>query len=197
MIRALLLSGGMDSAAIAWWKRPELGVFIDYGQRPAQAERRAAEAVANACGVAFQSVAIDCSTIGSGLLAGTSQLDHAPSPEWWPFRNQLLVTLAATVAIRRGATELMIGTVAEDRSNGDGTERFIGALDTLLACQEGGMRLTAPGIGMSAIELVSVSDIPGEVLGWTHSCFVSDIPCLKCRGCAKHLTTLDRTGRRW
>jgi 7-cyano-7-deazaguanine synthase len=196
MTQALLLSGGMDSAAIAWWRRPELCVFIDYGQRPARAERRAAAAVADACGSTFRAIAVDCSAIGSGLLAGTTPMDLAPGPEWWPYRNQLLVTLAASVAIRHGSTALLIGTIAEDSANGDGTERFVEALDAVLACQEGGLRLSAPAIGMSARDLVGVSGIPDEVLGWTHSCFVSDIPCLKCRGCTKHLTTLDRSGRR-
>ena len=36
-MRALLLSGGMDSIALAFWKRPEIAITIDYGQRAAEA----------------------------------------------------------------------------------------------------------------------------------------------------------------
>jgi len=36
----LLLSGGIDSVAIAAWKRPEICLTIDYGQRSARAEIR-------------------------------------------------------------------------------------------------------------------------------------------------------------
>lgn len=35
---AILLSGGMDSIALAYWKRPEIAITIDYGQKPAAAE---------------------------------------------------------------------------------------------------------------------------------------------------------------
>lgn len=195
--RALLLSGGMDSTAIAWWLRPEIAIFVNYGQRPRRAERRAAEAVATHVGMRFYAIDVDCSSLGSGSLAGTPQVDGAPSPEWWPFRNQLLVTLASAVALREGAATLMIGTIAEDHVNRDGTPEFVETLDRLLTQQEGGLKLEAPAIGLTAQELLSTSAAPPEVLGWSHSCFVSDIPCLKCRGCAKQLATLRRAGLRW
>lgn len=37
-MRALLLSGGLDSTAIAAWQRPDVCVTVDYGQRPARGE---------------------------------------------------------------------------------------------------------------------------------------------------------------
>jgi len=194
---ALLLSGGLDSAAIAWWKRPELAIFINYGQRPALAEGRAAEAVAAACGIEFLTITIDCSILGAGQMAGREQLSLAPTPEWWPFRNQLLVTIAAAAALRRDVDHLMIGTIAEDAANGDGTRAFVEAMDVLLQSQEGVLRFSAPAIDMTAPELLQRSGAPQEVLGWCHSCFVSDIPCMKCRGCAKQLKVLEYTGRRW
>ena len=48
---ALLLSGGMDSVSIAWWKRPTISIFVDYGQKPAQAEEAAGRAAAEAMGL--------------------------------------------------------------------------------------------------------------------------------------------------
>ncbi len=91
----------------------------------------------------------------------------------------------------------MIGTLSEDATNKDGTPDFVEVLDRLLRLQEGGIRLTAPAIGMNAVELLMASGIPQEVAGWTHSCFVSDTPCMKCRGCQKQLKVLEYTGRRW
>ena len=44
----LLLSGGMDSTSIAWWKRPDVAISVDYGQRAAAAELEAAGAVCRA-----------------------------------------------------------------------------------------------------------------------------------------------------
>ncbi len=197
MKRGILLSGGLDSAAIAWWKRPDAAIFIDYGQRAAIAERRSAEAIAGACGAEFIPIGIDCSILGSGQMSGRAQIAEAPTPEWWPFRNQLLATIAASVALTNGIRDLMIGTVSEDTSNGDGTTEFVEALDRLLGLQEGRIRLTAPAIGMNAVDLLTTSGIPQEVACWSHSCFVSDTPCMKCRGCRKHLKVLEYAGRRW
>ena len=94
-MRALLLSGGMDSIALAFWKRPEIAITIDYGQRAAEAEVTAARQVARELGIQHEVIAIDCTAIGSGDMAGSIALEIAPVPEWWPFRNQLLVTLYA------------------------------------------------------------------------------------------------------
>ena len=91
---------------------------------------------------------------------------------------------------------MMIGTVAEDVANRDGTQSFVDVLSMLLAMQEGGLVLTAPAIGMTSLELVKRSAAPDEVLGWSHSCFVGDLPCLRFRGCSQHLDVLDRAGRR-
>ena len=38
----IALSGGMDSICLAWWKRPESAITIDYGQLAASAEIAAA-----------------------------------------------------------------------------------------------------------------------------------------------------------
>lgn len=53
---ALLLSGGMDSVSIAWWKRPKVSIFVDYGQKPAQAEEAAGRAAAEAMGLRYEVV---------------------------------------------------------------------------------------------------------------------------------------------
>lgn len=195
---ALLLSGGMDSAALAWWKRPDLAIFINYGQKPAGAERIAAKAVAAELGMPLQCVDIDCSSLGSGTMAGSRSHPDAPTPEWWPYRNQLLITMAGAVALRVGGIDsIWIGSVAEDEVNRDGSSQFRDALSTLMHLQEGGITVEAPAAHLSAMELVKTSAAPAELLGWTHSCFVSDKPCLRCRGCQKHLGVLAALGRRW
>lgn len=198
MGKALLLSGGMDSAALAWWLKPDLAVFIDYGQRPAAAERRAAEKIAGEVGIPFEAVHIDCSPLGSGQLVGSAALPEAPTPEWWPYRNQLLITMAAAIALRRGHLKsIVIGSVAEDEVNADGTAEFRSALDTVMRLQEGFIGIEAPAAGMTSTDLIRASGIPPDVLGWTHSCFASDVPCLRCRGCNKHLNVLDDLYQRW
>jgi 7-cyano-7-deazaguanine synthase len=42
MDTGLLLSGGMDSVALAYWLRPDVAFTIDYGQLSAEGELRSA-----------------------------------------------------------------------------------------------------------------------------------------------------------
>lgn len=190
-MRALLLSGGMDSVATAFWKRPELAVTIDYGQRPAGAEVEAAARVAAELGIRHEVVRVDCSALGSGDLAGSPALSVAPVSEWWPYRNQLLVTLAAMRCVALGVDELMLGSVASDGVHADGRGEFYVAVDALLALQEGGMRVTAPALDMTTVELVRRSGVSRDVLAWAHSCHVGDLACGACRGCVKHYWVTD------
>jgi 7-cyano-7-deazaguanine synthase len=194
---AVLLSGGQDSAAVAYWQRPDLAVFVDYGQIPAAAEARAATAIAAELGVELTALKVDCIGIGSGQLANEGELPIAPTPEWWPFRNQLLITLASAICVKRGIGEVLIGTVRDDGRHADGTSAFVIAMDAVLTMQEGKLRLRAPSSSLSSEELILKSRIPASILAWTHSCFVSNIPCLSCRGCKKHLRVLEAANLRW
>ncbi|HWH30501.1 MAG TPA: 7-cyano-7-deazaguanine synthase [Mycobacteriales bacterium] len=192
----LLLSGGLDSAALLALARPALALFVDYGQRPARAEGRAAAAVASALGTELEDVRVDLREIGGGLLHGDTPIPGAPSPEWWPYRNQLLVTTAAAVAVRRGLGEVLTATVASDgQRHADGTPRFYDALDAVLRIQEGAIRVRAPVIGMTSAELVAASGVGDDVLGWTVSCHRGDFPCGGCPGCWKRDEVLRGLGR--
>ena len=130
----------------------------------------------------------------SGKRADRPKLAEAPVPEWWPFRNQMLVTLAAMAVIPKGARRLLIGCLATDGAHADGRAAFVESMDGLLAIQEGGMRLEAPAIGMTAVELIRASGVPPETLAWAHSCHVAEHACGMCRGCQKHYETLEALG---
>lgn len=184
----------MDSTAIAAWRRPDVAITVDYGQRPAEGEIRAACAVAAALGIEHHIITADLSALGSGDLAGSAALAIATIPEWWPFRNQLLITLSAMKCVALGIGELMIGALKTDSAHADGRPEFIAALDVLLSLQEGGLRLRAPAIGLTAAELVRASGITPDLLRWAHSCHVSDYACGMCRGCRKHYETWEELG---
>lgn len=194
MTSALLLSGGMDSVALAYWKRPTLAITVDYGQKPARAEVQAAAEVCKDLELRHEVIRVDCSSLGSGDLAGSTPSRLAPVPEWWPYRNQLLVTLAAARIIDQGLSTLLLGTVNGDRAHVDGSPAFIAALSSIMAMQEGGLRIEAPAIEMSSVALIKASGVPLEVLAWAHSCHVADLACGYCRGCAKHFATTKELG---
>jgi len=210
---ALLLSGGLDSAALAAWIRPTVTLFIDYGQRPASAERRASAAIARELNLPHEELRMDAGAVGGGLLSTDGEpLCGSPSPEWWPFRNQLLVTLAAAWVVRYlcvGAAAsgvlspdstsrwtVITGSVREDGvRHRDGTEEFYTAMDGLLSIQEGSIRAQAPALQLTTAELLGASMVTDEVLGWTHSCHTANHPCLECPGCWKRESVLGDLGR--
>ncbi len=194
MKRAILLSGGMDSTCLAYWRKPDLAITIDYGHKAAEGEIRAALAVCEALKIRHHIIRANLSALGSGDLAGTPADPNAPASEWWPYRNQMLVTLAAMECIKHDIAVLEIGALRTDGFHVDGRREFVEALSALLSMQEGGLTLEAPAANYSADELVRVSGIPIEILAWSHSCHVSDYACGYCRGCHKHYETMESIG---
>lgn len=191
MKTALLLSGGMDSIAIAWWKRPDVAITIDYGQLPARAEIAASTAVAGRLNIEHHVLTVDCKSLGSGDMVGLNANEHAPASDWWPYRNQMLITLAAMKAISLDVRTLLIGSVLSDGFHRDGTPAFLSAMSALLELQEGRMTVLAPAIELSTIELIRLSGVPDTELVWAHSCHKSDVPCGNCRGCNKYFKILS------
>jgi 7-cyano-7-deazaguanine synthase len=185
-MKAVLLSGGIDSIALTFWQRPEYAITIDYGQRAAATELATSAEIARSLGVSHEIIRVGCSSLGSGDMAGQAASSYAPVAEWWPFRNQLLLTLAAMRAIALHLDELMLGSVASDCSHADGRPEFFTQIDALIAMQEGGIRISAPAVGMTTVELVQKSGTPRDLIAWAHSCHTGGLACGACRGCNKH-----------
>lgn len=194
MKSALLLSGGMDSLSLAWWKRPDVAFTVDYGQLAAEAEIEASTTICKRLGIPHHIVRVNCCSLGSGDMAGTDANLYAPATDWWPYRNQLLITLTAMRAIEFGVNCLWIGTVRSDGSHKDGTKEFIDAMAHLMMCQEGGLAIEAPAIEMSTTELVRKSGVPAGCLAWAHSCHKANVPCGNCRGCNKYYEVFNELG---
>lgn len=194
MKNALLLSGGMDSLALAWWKRPEVAITVNYGQLAADAEIAASRAICRALSIEHHIVNVDCRSLGSGDMAGSQADTFAPATDWWPYRNQMLVTLAAMKAISLGVKTMFIGTVKSDGSHQDGTVEFVDAISGLMSLQEGAMVVEAPAIGLSTAELVKASGIPTNMLAWAHSCHKANVVCGNCRGCNKYFEVWNELG---
>ena len=190
--RLMLLSGGLDSAAVAAIERPEGALFVDYGQRAGGAERESARRVARILDIQLDEITVDASEAGSGLLVDGEQVDVSPSPEWFPFRNQLLVTVAAAYAIRTGYQSVLLGTVEDDgRRHADGTHRFIASLDAVLRSQEGGLRLAAPHADTSTTQLLATTELRDQIVAVTHSCDVATTPCGDCNSCQRRAAILE------
>lgn len=182
----LLLSGGMDSIALAYWLKPDATLFVDYGQVSADGERRAAAHVAAMLGLVHEAIHVDCRALGSGDLAGRAPHPSAPVREWWPYRNQLLLTFGAMRALSLGCDIVWLGSVSTDSCHADGRPEFYRMADELVRSQEGSLRIEAPGLKFTSPELVRLSAVPRSVLAWAHSCHSESVACGHCRGCSKH-----------
>jgi 7-cyano-7-deazaguanine synthase len=189
----LLFSGGLDSVCIAAISRPALCVFIDYGQRPADAERRSAEKIVSILDLTLTTARLDLSDFAGGLLfSDEQQLREVPSPEWWPYRNQFLASAAAAIAFREGYGSVIVGSVLGDGDRHvDGTRAFYEALDVVMSMQEGGVHVDAPALDLTTEELVLASGLTADVLGWSVSCHRSNLPCGSCPGCWKRQRVMD------
>jgi 7-cyano-7-deazaguanine synthase len=194
MKTAILLSGGMDSISLAHWKRPDIAFTIDYGQLSAAGEIQAARVVSRNLGIPHELISVNCRELGSGDLAGKPHLETAPSSEWWPFRNQLLLTLAGTRAISLGINSLIFGSVKTDSFHKDGSAEFFEKISDVFFLQEGNLLVSAPAINLSTTELVKVSGIPRSLLAWAHSCHISQYACGHCGGCAKYYSVMKELG---
>lgn len=190
----LLLSGGIDSIAVAAWCRPALCLTIDYGQRPAVAEIQASQQICSALGLNHQLLSLPTSHLGCGDLSGKDPSLLSSHSEFWPFRNQYLLTLGVMIAAKVGCTRVLIGTVLTDQRHRDGDPAFIEAIDHLVRFQEGGLRISAPAAALTSGELVRRSGIVSDVLAWAHSCHVGNLACGQCRGCQKHSEVMETLG---
>lgn len=194
-MRALLFSGGVESTCLAVMTRPDLAVTIDYGQVCAPGEIRAAKHIASLIGMSHRVIEVSLGHLGSGEMTGVPSAAAGRVPEHWPFRNQMLLTVAAMALANCDLRELIIGTVLTDRAHNDGTPDFLSAMERLLQTQLADFRLSAPTSTITTDDLVRRSGVDRNLLGWTFSCHRAEVACGACRGCNKSLELFTRLDR--
>lgn len=191
----LLLSGGVDSTTLAFDLRPELAVTVDYGQVAAESEIAASKVICAELGIQHKVISIDCSCISLGDMSIYGRKSsRSINSEWWPFRNQLLVTFAAAAVVELENVQLIIGSVKNDSVHRDGTKLFIDTMNKLLNLQEGSISLKAPALSKTSEELINEVRPPASLIGWTFSCHRGNLACGECRGCIKRRIALINTG---
>ncbi len=141
----ILLSGGLDSAAnlafCANFDEPVLALTIDYGQRAAVPEIKAAKAIAEYYGVPHRVLELKWlgELGGSSLTAAgeiphlkANQLDDAATTKksaaavWVPNRNGLFVNVAGAIAESMKAPQIIVGFNKEEAATfPDNSSQFI------------------------------------------------------------------------
>ena len=187
MKKAVLLSGGVDSICLAYGIKPEIAYTVDYGQTVADREIYVSGYICGKLNIEHKVIRADCSHLGSGSLANSKCPSISPSKEWWPYRNQLLITLASMQSIKDSVNEIYLASVKSDNFHKDGTKRFYELINNLLFYQEGEIKVICPTLEYFSHELALKYDVPESLITMAHSCHISNLACGKCSGCIKQL----------
>lgn len=185
--KAILLSGGVDSISLSYNLKPEIAYTIDYGQTVAEREIYVSKYICDHLGIEHKVISIDCKSLGTGTLANTPNIAISPSEEWWPFRNQLLITLSSMQAIKDGVSEIYLASVKSDNFHTDGTKRFYDLMNNVVSFQEGNIKVVCPTLEYYSHELVKNYNVPMNLISLAHSCHISNLACGRCSGCRKQL----------
>ena len=175
-----------------------------YGQRHA-VELNAAAAVANALGAAsIRTVDIDLRGIGGSALTddvavpkGRSdhEIGHGIPVTYVPARNTIFVAHALAVAEISGAREIVIGVNVLDSSGyPDCSPAWLAAMQdvarvgTRAGADGHPVKLVAPLIRMSKVDIIRTGTALGVDYGLTHSCYDPAADGAACGACdACHL----------
>ena len=194
----VLLSGGMDSAAVVAIAR-ERGfavhaLSVRYGQRHTS-ELDAAARVASTLGAAaHKTVHVDLRSIGGSALTDDIEVPEAGGPgipvTYVPARNTIMLSVALGWAEVLGASDIFCGVNAVDYSGyPDCRPEFIEAFERLanVATKAGvegaGLRIQAPLLRMSKADIVREGMRLGVDFAQTVSCYRADDQGRACGHC--------------
>lgn len=201
----VLLSGGLDSATVlAIAKELEFEPYaltVVYGQRHS-VEIEASKRVAASQGAAeHKFVSVNLDVFGGSALTDEIEVpkdrDEAEMTDipvtYVPARNTVMLSLALGYAEVIGANDIFVGVNAVDYSGyPDCRPEFVAAFEHLanLATKAGvegqRMRIHAPLIDMTKVQIIERGVELGVDYGLTHSCYDPDEngrPCNRCDSC--------------
>ena len=195
----VLLSGGMDSAAVVAIAQEQgfevHAMSVRYGQRHTS-ELEAAARVAAALGVAgHKVVAVDLRSIGGSALTDDISVPDAGTGDaipvtYVPARNTIMLSLALGWAEVLGANDIFCGVNAVDYSGyPDCRPEFIAAFQALanLATKAGvegaRIRVHAPLQYLSKAQIALEGRRLGVDFGLTVSCYQADMDGKACGHC--------------
>jgi 7-cyano-7-deazaguanine synthase len=198
----VLLSGGMDSAAVVAIAREQgfavYALSVRYGQRHTS-ELDAAVRLAAALGVVEHKVVdVDLRSIGGSALTDDIAVPEAGGSgipaTYVPARNTIMLSLALGWAEVLGAADIFCGVNAVDYSGyPDCRPEFVAAFQALanLATKAGvegaGIQVHAPLQFMSKAQIAAEGTRLGVDFGLTVSCYSADsagAACGRCDACA-------------
>jgi len=167
----VLLSGGIDSATAAHLlvSRGEAVdlIHFQYGQAAAAAELTASQSVASSLNLIAEVVTLNGRKFGKGEIRG---------------RNALLVDVA-TVMWPEPSGVIVLG-IHGGTPYADCTPAFVQRLQAVLDLEtDGALRLLAPFVEWTKVEVWRQAQALGVPIELTHSCEAASVPCGECSSC--------------
>jgi 7-cyano-7-deazaguanine synthase len=200
----VLFSGGIDSTTALVWARGNSdevrALTFDYGQRH-KVEVRMARTTARRIGVPHTVLKIDLRQIGgSALTDGTIALPRykklpplasGPPATYVPFRNGILIALAAAWAEVHGGTEIVCGfNIVDSPEYPDTRPAFIRAMQRAVAAGTKaafggpGIKITAPFVLMKKSAIIRLGLSLGADYSHSVTCYAgAERPCGACSAC--------------
>jgi 7-cyano-7-deazaguanine synthase len=204
MKSVVLFSGGIDSTtALAWAKARSVethALTFDYGQRH-RVEVRLARRTAKRMGVPQTVLRLDLARFGGSALTDpsaalpryrkASDIRHGPPSTYVPFRNGVLIALAASFAEARGFDTLVCGfNIIDSPDYPDTRPEFVRAMEqavragTRAAFGEPAIRISAPFVRMPKSEIIRLGLEMGADYSHSVSCYAgAEKPCGTCASC--------------
>jgi len=200
----VLFSGGIDSTTALYWAlakgRDLQALTFDYGQRH-NVEVRLARRTARKAGVPQTVLKIDLGQVGGSALTDKAielprykklaEMKPGPPATYVPFRNGILLALAAAWAEARGIPEIVCGFNIIDSPDYPDTRRsFVRAMEkavnagTKAAFGGEKIKITAPFVQMKKSEIIRLGLSLGADYSHSVSCYAGgEIPCGACSSC--------------
>jgi 7-cyano-7-deazaguanine synthase len=208
MKSVLLLSGGVDSTALAYYlannqSQRVHAVTFRYGQRNADREIAAAARTARRLFLRHTVIELHPNVFAETALTGFGEIPWAPtsdvdatSPVVVPGRNTVFLVSAASVGLYDGATSVYFATTAEDSAAfPDCRIGYLAALNSLLKVAGMGSQVIAPFISRSKAEVVGIGAEAGADWADAYSCYVGKAAhCGKCGACLGRLAAFAEAG---
>ena len=204
---AIIVSGGMDSITLLYEMRKRIGLAIsfDYGSNHNHREIPFAKEHCEKLGITH--IVIDMRFLGkylkSALLEGDDAIPEGDydrdnmSATVVPFRNGIMLAVAAGIAESRGLKVIMMANHGGDHNiYADCRPEFVSAFDKAVSTgTDSGMRLIAPYTDINKADIAARGKAMGIDYSRTWSCYRGgEHQCGRCATCLERREALRQAG---
>ncbi|HQU16503.1 MAG: ExsB family protein [Chromatiales bacterium 21-64-14] len=189
----ILVSGGVESMTLLHREARRASVvplFVDYGQRALEAERRT---VRNQCRILdLEPVELDLSRVGRRFHGTALMRAHVPLPH----RNMVLLSLGFSYGARIGARRIYLAlNRADAHAYASAGTPFLDAFRHMIDILEPDLALCTPFIELHKAQVIQIGQSLGLDFARTYSCLLGHARhCGVCPQCCKRRDAFQAAG---